>query len=240
MADCEGPQPWSALLMLGAGAGFGVSFAASTDGVAPALSRALTDGVLWGAANGFMLMYGTRALDDEYDEAPIVAAHLAAGQLLGLGLSGALYAQLVPSTGQVSLTSSGGLWTLAATAQLAAAFDPDFGDEEWGWLLLGAGDLGLIAGGLLAAHVPMSTSRVLMIDAGGLLGGLGGLGLAMLAQEDPAIGVTFGSGFAGTLLGLGLSYYFTREWDRDDAGEHTRLTLTPLHGGLQLGVHGAL
>lgn len=242
MAECDGAQSWSALLMLGAGAGFTTSFFASDGGVSPGLSRALTDGVMWGAANGFMLMLGTGALDGIIEEGPVIGAHLAVGQLLGLGLAGGLYWQLEPSAGQVSLTSSGGLWTLAATAQLVAALEPDLDDQEWAWLLLGASDLGLLAGGLLAAQVPMSTSRVLMIDAAGLLGSLTGIGIAVLAQADPELGPTFGAGFAGTVLGLGLAYHFTRDWDDDggDGEDQPRLTLMPLADGLALGVRGQL
>jgi hypothetical protein len=46
LLECEESQPWVLSLMLGAGAGFGASWLASSDGVRPGFARALTDGTL--------------------------------------------------------------------------------------------------------------------------------------------------------------------------------------------------
>jgi hypothetical protein len=233
MAECEDARAVTGLLMAGGGVGFAASFFGSRSGVTPGFARALTDGMLWGAANGLFVMLATDALDQTFDEGPVVGAHLALGQLLGVGAAWGLYAGLQPTTGQVSLTSSGGLWMLAVVAQVLGATEADLTEATWGLALLGASDVGLFAGGLLASRQPMSASRVLMIDAAGLLGGLTGLGLGVLLQSDsPQPGPTFALGATGTLVGLGLGYALTRRWDDDAAhDEQASVHVVPVAGG---------
>ena len=80
---------------------------------------------------------------------------------------------------------SGGLWSLAVFGQLIGAVRAALRLRKRGpWLLIGTGNAGVLAGALLAHSVPMTTSRVLLIDAGGVLGTLSGLGLAVLVQGD--------------------------------------------------------
>jgi hypothetical protein len=240
MASCTGSQPWVLSLMLGAGGGFGLSFYASHGGVTPGLARALTDGTLWGALNGLGLLEATGASNGD-QHAVRTGAYLALGQLAGLGVGGLLYHQLEPTAGQVSLSASGGMWSLAVGAELFGMFNPKFGTRTWAALLMGAGNAGVLAGGLLARSVPMTASRVMLIDAGGLLGGLGGLGIAVLAQGDHAqITPTLGCGLLGTLTGLSLSYYLTRDWDKSENrdGVHPTLGVQPVPGGMLAQVSG--
>jgi hypothetical protein len=237
MAGCDSSQPWVLSMMLGGGAGFATSWHFSRHGVTPGLSRALTDGVLWGAANGIGLALATDATDHSY----ATGAFLASGQLAGLGLAGLLYAELEPSAGQVSLTMSGGLWSLAVFGQLIGAFDPHYDPQTWAALLMGTGNAGVLAGALLAHSVPMTTSRVLLIDAGGLLGTLSGLGLAVLAQgDDVHAAATLVPGLLGTLTGLGVAYYLTQDWDSagDTAATQLHMGLAPIRGGALASVSG--
>lgn len=237
MAKCDSSQPWVLSMMLGGGAGFGLSWYFSSHGITPGLSRALTDGVLWGAANGIGLAIAT----DASDQSSGSGAFLAGGQLIGLGLAGLAYAELEPSAGQVSLTASGGLWSVAVFSQLFGAFDAHYAAHTWSWLLIGTGNAGVLAGALLAHSVPMTTSRVLLIDAGGLLGTLTGLGLAVLAQgDDVHAAATLVPGLLGTVTGLGVSYYLTRDWDADELAADTQLhlSLAPLRGGGVASVSG--
>jgi hypothetical protein len=237
MAKCSSSQPWVLSMMLGAGAGFGASWYFSRDGVTPGLSRALTDGVLWGAANGI----GLAVALDATEHASGTAAFLAGGQLVGLGLGGLAYHALEPSAGQVALTSSGGLWSLVATAELVGAFEPSLGRHGWAWLLIGTGNAGVLGGALLARSVPMSTSRVLLIDAGGLLGTLSGLGFSVLAQgDDIHAAPTLIPGVLGTLTGLGVAYYLTRDWDAGQPREGAQLHLgvTPVPNGALASLSG--
>ncbi len=240
MARCEQSQPWVASLMLGAGAGLGASFALTADGVTPGLARATTDGTWWGAANGLGLLYASRAIDHDGSSAT-AGAFLALGQLSGLGLGSFIGLQLQPSAGQVSLTASGGLWSLVVGGQFLGALKPSFGSGTWAALLLGVGNAGVLGGGLLARAVPMATSRVLLIDAGGLLGTLSGLGIALLAQgKRPDAAPTLAVGLVGTLGGLALAYHLTSGWDHGEGADSTdaSLGLAPLPGGLLARLQG--
>ena len=109
------------------------------------------------------------------------------------------------------------------------------------WFLLTTGNAGVLGGALLAHSVPMTTSRVLLIDAGGVLGTLSGLGLAILAQGDRVEPTpTFAAGVVGTLTGLGLAYYLTSDWDGADDRESTQLHLgvTPVPSGAVASLSG--
>lgn len=239
LAECDGARPWVLALMLGAGSGFGASFYASQDGITPALTRALTDGVLIGAMEGATLMVATGAAEDSDRGEKVAMAHLMGGQLVGLGVGALLYDELRPRTGQVSLTFSGGIWASVSAALMVGALDLSPDDRQWGTLLLVSGNAGLLAGAWLASEEPMGTSRVLVMDAGGLLGMLTGMGLSVLVQSDAQAQPTLGAGLAGALVGLGATYALTDGWDRDDGEADLRLDLMPVPGGAMVGVGGA-
>ena len=46
-------------------------------------------------------------------------------ELAGIGVGGLLYASLRPPAGQVSVTSSGGIWAYVVTGQLLGIIQPD-------------------------------------------------------------------------------------------------------------------
>jgi hypothetical protein len=234
LLECGDGRPWALALMLGGGAGIGLSLHFSADGITPGLSRALTSGTLWGLWHGAMLGIGTHAFANAREEDKATVLGLGLGQLAGLGVGGALYAGLEPTAGQVSLTSSGGIWTTVATGLGMLLLDADPDGETVAVVLLVASDIGLLAGGYLASRAPMSAGRVLLLDAGGLLGTLGGAGLAvLLAGEDREPPFVGGAGLLGAASGLALAYYLTLDWDDDDSdGEQAlALSLVPAPGG---------
>jgi len=235
--DCKDTRPYVLLMMMGAGAGLGLSLSASSDGVTPGLARSLTSGTEWGLWNGVMLGLATDAYSGTSNDGRAIAEGLALGQLTGLAAGGLLYATLEPTAGQVSLASSGGIWTTTAFGlALLAGGGEDASGRAVAGMLLAASDLGLLAGGYLASRWPMSAGRVLLLDAGGLLGVLGGTGTGILIGGDQANGqVVAGLGLAGTLLGLGLATYLTRNWDSEESATAPQLSLrvVPLqHGAL--------
>ena len=212
--ECESPPPWALSLMLGAGAGLGASLYFSSDGVTPGLARSLTSGTEWGLWNGLMIGLWTKAFEDTSNDGRAVAEGLALGQLAGLGAGGLLYMALEPTAGQVSLASSGGIWTTVVVLLSVAFVEAEPSARAFPGILLVASDLGLVGGAVLASQFPMSAGRVLLVDAGGLLGLLGGVGTAIIiggSEPDPQL--TSGLGFVGTLSGLGLGWYLTRNWD---------------------------
>jgi len=215
---CEDVQPWVLSLMLGAGGGFGLSMWLSVDGVTPGLARSLNSGTEWGLWHGLMLALASSYYGSTSDEAKTVMTSMAIGQLVGLGAGGLAYYLAHPTTGQVSLTSSGGIWLTIATLLTLAFLEVEPADEtSIFWTALIASDIGLVGGGLFASQMPMSAGRVLLIDAGGLLGTLLGMGIDLLAEgDDPSPKPFFGLALVGLLAGLGLSYYFTRDWDEPE------------------------
>jgi hypothetical protein len=138
---------------------------------------------------------------------------IAAG-LVAYGATAAATRDRAPSEGDVSLASSGGFWGFAAGA-LALTFLDDPSGEEVGWILLGGTDLGLVAGTSLARTHDVSRSRVLVVDAVGLLGALAGVAVpAFASSDDPAF---YGAAtLAGITAGLGLGTYWTRDWEGDE------------------------
>jgi hypothetical protein len=244
MAECQDAEPWVAAMMLGAGTGFAASHFITHKGVSPGLARALTNGTLWGAAHGLEVFFGAE-LDRGFDEELWLGASLALGQLGGVGVAALLHDALDPTAGQVSLASSGGIWANVITGEVLGILEPDSSGGSLAWLLMATGDVGLVAGGLLGSYQPMTASRVLMIDAGGVLGSLVGLGLGVLVAPDdfgdPDTRVMFGVGLIGTLTGLGSAYYLTNEWDAsDDAAQSTTPTfgLLPTRDGATLALQG--
>lgn len=242
IGDCQDGRAWVGALMLGGGLGFGGGYFASADGITPGMARIVSNGMLWGAEHALILNLATGGFDG-FDSDIRVATSLLVGQLLGIGVGGLFYSTFHPTAGQVSLTSSGGIWAYVITGELLGIIQPPVSDgRALGWLLLAASDAGLLGGGLLAAHRPMSASRVLMIDASGILGTLTGLGLAVLAQGDnvqPEAVFTFG--LVGTLGGLGTSYYLTETWDDDShdrAAASPHLALAPTRDGATMMLSG--
>jgi len=241
IALCNETQPWVASLMLGAGAGFGLSFHLSSGGVTPGFARALTDGTLWGAANGLALMGVTAAVDHSSHESATVGAFLALGQLGGLGLAAGVANALQPTAGQVSLTMSGGIWSLVVASELLGMAQPNhMSGQTASAILMGLGNAGVVGAALLARAKPMPASRVLLLDAGGLLGTLTGLGIAGIAQGRTLDATpTLGACLVGTLGGLAIAYYVTQDWNDDDESEpHASFDVVPAPGGAVATLHG--
>ncbi len=140
------------------------------------------------------------------------------GATLGTGLAALGTAVLLtrersPSSGDVALTNSGGIWGLVTGGLTLAILEDASATTAQGVLLAGA-DAGLLAMALVARKVDMSRGRSLLIDAGGLLGALAGASIPAFANSEngPAIGA---SGLAGMATGLAIATYVTRDWDED-------------------------
>ena len=88
----------------------------------------------------------------------------------------------------------------------------------------------------------MSRSRMLVIDASALAGGLVGAGAYVLVKGNNIDGQPLaGATLAGLVAGIGVGVAATREWDAP-ALAHVpgQLMLSPTHGGAMLGWHGTL
>jgi hypothetical protein len=100
---------------------------------------------------------------------------------------------------------------------------------------------GLLTFALLSRNMDISRGRVLLIDAGGLLGGLVGLSAMFLSLgNDHGDAVLVGSA-VGVVAGLGLTTFLTRDFDAPDDDMPT-VSVVPAtlgrHGGMGLAVLG--
>jgi hypothetical protein len=234
MFECNDTRPWALSLMAGGGVGLAVSLSLSSKGITPGLARALTAGTEWGAWNAVMIGNATDAFTLGNHQGRAVGAGMMLGQLAGLGAGGLLYSQLHPSAAQVSLASSGAIWTTTAVGLSIVLFDVHTVGNAWLWSLAAASDVGLLAGGLLASQHDLSVSRVLLLDAGALVGlATGAGGAVLLAGKDPSSRVVAGGAIVGLLAGLAVSWQLTQHWDShgNAASQQLSLGVLPAPGG---------
>ena len=225
--ECESVQSLVLLTMAGGGAGLGLSLALSGDGVLPGQTLAYNTGTAWGLWNAVALMGATSAFDA--DIKPTMLG-LAAGQLLGLGTGALAYDLFHPTAGTVAAASSGGIWASMLYLFVLGMTELDLQPEDTFGMLLATSNLGFIGGALLASEVPMTRGRTLILDAGGLLGMLTGMGVDLLIEGDNITEAPFfGLAALGMLTGLGLAYSLTDEWDLPNAD--ASLSLVPIPGG---------
>jgi len=203
--DCEG-RGYLAASLLGAGVGAAVSWYATEEtGVTSGQSAAINSGTTWG------VWYGVAAIEvfdiDNEDALATVIGSMAS--LTGVGIAVALLAN--PTAGQVSLANSGGLWSGVVTALILAAVGDGEASAFFAIESVVTG-LGITSFALLSKSFPVSRGRMLLIDSGGILGGLlGAATVALLGAEDGepiAIAAAVGS-----LSGLALTAYITRDFD---------------------------
>ncbi|QSQ20538.1 hypothetical protein JY651_35645 [Pyxidicoccus parkwayensis] len=217
IAECGG-QGYAAASLVGAGVGAAATLLlAKEDGVASGQAAAINSGTVWGFWFGVASML---ALDLEGDDS-LGAVMLGGAGFTGVGIL--LATTVRPTAGQVSMANSGGLWTGVVTALLLATSDSD-DTKTFFAVELGATAVGITSLALVSTHVPVSRGRMLIIDAGGILGGLlGGAATFIAAGDDAGDAILVGAA-AGVVSGLGLAAYLSRDFDSHDAPQ---AVLTP-------------
>lgn len=232
--ECDDVRAVVASLLLGAGVGLTGSLLFHRDeGMTPGHTAALNSGTYWGAWQGAAML----GIFD-YDTTPAVGATLMATQLVGLGVGEAMYQFVNPTAGDVAMTTSAGIWAGALTFFAHGANEFDADSETIFASLLIASDLGLVAGGLASKYFPMSRSRSLVIDAGGMLGTLVGAGVPLLVQgDDPSAQVVFTGAGVGAVAGLATAYMLTEDWDSPE-DLALQLHVFPTEGGATVGLGG--
>lgn len=220
--ECDGTRAHALSLMGGGLAGVGLSLLGSAGGVTAGQVELLDTGTLWGAWNAIEI--GIIAGQDG-GEAGFWRT-LLIGQGLGLGVGGLLWLPFRPTSGQVAMASTVGVWSTVLTALSLAAADQNMSEAAIFTTLLVAGDLGLAVGGVAARDSDMSRGRTLLIDAGGVLGLLAG---ALVASGTDSQATAATAALIGTATGLVVATYATRTWDAPPRS--VRLTAMPVPGG---------
>ena len=145
--------------------------------------------------------------------------------MLGTGALSLLGAGVVasvsePDAGDISLVNSAALWSAVLSLSAVLIAQPaDFSQEDIFLALVLGSDAGLLAGSIAAPFVDMSRGRVWLIDVAGLAGFfVSGIFVAAVADEASTSVAGVGLGL-GTLGGLALGVYATRDRDK---GRHLR------------------
>ncbi|HSJ26466.1 MAG TPA: hypothetical protein VK929_17435 [Longimicrobiales bacterium] len=220
MADAGGPEAYGVGLLLGAPAGFLAGRAyANAAGVTEGQARAITFGGTWGTWQGFgwgeVLDIGSRRPEwcppqDTGCEEAHVPTRVAVGVLSGLaGIgTGAYLARRPVTAGTAAAVSSAGLW--GTWFGFGAGFIADQEDDALLTTTLLGGNAALVAAALMAPGRDLTESRVRLISAGGLIGGLAGAGLALIFQpDDERVAMAFP--VTGSVLGLAAGMHYTRD-----------------------------
>lgn len=215
------------------GAVFGLTLGGGVAGAAISLSvpdltsgqRALLNsGTAWGAVNAGLLLIATQP------SIQTIGLSLIAGQGAGLLAGGALFA-LHPTAGQVGLANSGGQWAGMLTGLVLAASRSGADDREVAISLLAAVDAGIAGGAYLASRWPrVSRAQTLVIDAGGIVGAVGGGSLGVVISGNFSDRTTPALAAVGAVIGLGASAYLTRNWSEGSASSLHTFIAPPEHG----------
>lgn len=214
--ECDGDRERAAALMTGGAAGLALSLYFTRGGVTAGQAQLVGSSMSWGTWNSLALNDGFA--DDGAEGGVAVAA-----QLGGLGLGLGLIRVWKPTSGDVALTNTGGVWTT-----ILAALGYGIADEEPSLrALVIAGDIGLLVGAAISRSVKMSRGRTLLIDAGGVIGFLGG-GLVVVAAEPDSDSGAFTPLFIGTAAGLAAAAALTRDWDLPKLPDNLAVGITPM------------
>ncbi|HEX7838172.1 MAG TPA: hypothetical protein VF469_11945, partial [Kofleriaceae bacterium] len=220
---CDSAEAYFGIALAGGAAGGLIS--ANLPDLTPGQRALLNSGTSWGAVNGALLMIATNPSD-----AQTASLTLMAGQGAGL-LAGAALFPLHPTAGQVALANSGGEWVGVVSALVVDAAGLHATNQERAVAALVAVDAGIAGGGYLASrwsHV--SRAQTLVIDAGGIVGTVGGAGLGIVISGNGSDRSTTALAAAGAVLGLGAAAYLTRDWSDDGASPVHAYVAPPAHG----------
>lgn len=212
--DCgDQPRLVAAFPAVGGGAGLGLSLLATGDsGVTSGQASALNSGAIWGGWIGAT----SSAIGDV--DSDVVPGVMAAGQVTGMAAGYGLSEWLRPTGGDVTMVNHAGIWSglyYMMITEGIAQIDQDFRVGAAGTLT--ASVAGGVGGAVLASQYPASSSRVRIVSAGGLLGGLSGLAVPFLAVGENLearagiTGITLGSA-----AGLAIATIATSNWDDDE------------------------
>ncbi|MCY1036641.1 hypothetical protein OV207_34715 [Corallococcus sp. BB11-1] len=233
IAGCDDSRAYVAGALLGGGVGAAAALLLTPNGLTPGQAAAINSGTVWGFGYG-LASISSFDLDGDNALASVMVGGLG---FTGLGILVAEFAN--PTAGQVSLTNSGGLWAGVVAGLLMATQDNDetrvFFAVEQG--VVGAG---LITFALLSRNLDVSRGRMLLIDSGGILGGLTGLSaLFLLLGDDADSDVYLVGAAAGAVAGLAATTFLTRNFDVPDAPAVSIVPTTMgRHGGLGLAMLG--
>ena len=218
----DSSEPYGVGLLVGGPTGFlgGRALARSlelTDGQA----RAITFGGTWGTWQGFGwrevldlgvaqdCSFGPDYCYDAEDTSEEVFAAMIVGGLTGIA-AGTLLSRRDVTAGTGSAVNFASLW--GTWFGVAGGTLLDLEDDDLLAATLVGGNVALVSAALLAPRWNVSRGRARLVSIAGVLGGLAGAGVDLLAKPDGEK-TLIGIPLAGSMLGLGVGIAATRGRD---------------------------
>jgi hypothetical protein len=245
MLDANSPEAYGVGFLAGAPLGF-LAARALAERNQPTIgqTRAITFGGSWGTYQGFgwaeALDMGDRRVSNfcppefqegcYYEEAdvPTRVAIGVLGGLAGIG-TGVLLSRKPIMAGTAAATGSGALW--GTWFGFALSMIADLEDDALVSSTLLAGNAVLLGTALTAPRWGVTEGRVRLVNVGGLIGGLAGVGALLIAQPDDerlAISIPM----IGSAIGLAVGIATTRDRVIDSPGDGGQGALLNVDRGL--------
>ena len=210
LLDTEEPVPYGVALIAGPLSGLSGSLSLTRE-------RELSDGqaslITLGGTWGIWQAVGAATLADA-DEKLTVGASMAGGAI-GLALASSIVSRRDISPGDATLINFGGAWGTwfaICGAMVVRERDKDNRNFILSRAMIG-GNAGLLTMAAWSTKLSMSRARARLINIGGIIGTLYGLGASILLEIEPEDRAFWGFMGLGGMVGLTAGAYFTRNYD---------------------------
>lgn len=213
LADVENPVPYGLVLIAGPVGGLAGSLSLTRNSE---LSDGQASLINLGGVWGIWQAVGAAALA-EASEKPTVYASMVGGAL-GLALAGSIVKDRDISPGDATLINFGGIWgTWFSICGAMAARDRSSDNSKFvlGSAMMG-GNIGLSTMAAWSTQLNMSRARARLINIGGIVGTLYGLGANILLDIEPEDRTFWSLMGIGGMVGLTAGAYFTRNYDTQE------------------------
>ena len=214
LADVEDPVPYGLVLIAGPVGGL-------TGSLSLTRNSELSDGqaslINLGGVWGIWQAVGAASLADA-DEKLSVGASMVGGAL-GLALASGIVRDRNISPGDATLINFGGIWgTWFSICGAMAARDRSSDSSKFvlGSAMMG-GNIGLTTMAAWSTKLNMSGARARLINIGGIVGTLYGLGTSILLDIEPEDRGFWSLMGIGGMVGLTAGTYFTRNYDTPES-----------------------
>ena len=210
LLDTEGPVPYGLVFIAGPLSGLIGSLSLTRESeLSDGQASLITLGGTW----GMWQAVGAATLADAGDKLTVGASM--AGGAIGLALASGIVKDRDISPGDATLINFGGVWGTwfaICGAMAARNRNNDNSDFILGSAMMG-GNLGLLTMAAWSTKLNMSRARARLINIGGIVGTLYGLGANILLDIEPEDRTFWSLMGLGGAVGLTAGAYFTRNYD---------------------------
>ena len=210
LLDAEEPVPYGVALIAGPLVGLSGSLSLTRESeLSDGQASLITLGGTW----GIWQAVGAATLADAGDK-PTVGSSMAGGAI-GLALASSIVSRRDISPGDATLINFGGAWGTwfaICGAMIVRERDKDNRNFILSRAMIG-GNAGLLTMAAWSTKLSMSRARARLINIGGIIGTLYGLGASILLEIDPEDRTFWGFMGLGGMVGLTAGAYFTRDYD---------------------------